>query len=237
MMGSPDGVGNDDERPQRRVQVPDFEMMQSEVTVAQYRACVEAGVCSAPGCDEGPEALSRCSSLGWLSCNYAHGREAHPVNHVSWTQMRAFGAWVGADLPTEAQWEFVARSRGQEATYPWGNQAPDCTRADWDNTGDNIGCNGAGTSPVCSFPNGDSDQGLCDLAGNLWEWVLDEFGGYNEAPVDGSPRCRSADCSGGADRVMRGGYWRNSAGYLRAANRYNNSPSAQSSGVGFRLAR
>ena len=81
----------------------------------------EAGACSAPGCDQGTEVD------GWRSCNYAYNRETHPVNFVSWTQMREFGAWAGADLPTEAQWEFAARSRGQEITYPWGDQEPDCT--------------------------------------------------------------------------------------------------------------
>ena len=152
--------------------------------------------------------------------------------------MRAFGAWVGAELPTEAQWEFAARSRGQDITYPWGDQAPDCMFADWDDTNDNTGCNGAGTSPVCSFPNGDSAQGLCDLAGNLWNWVLDEYASdYNGAPVDGSPRCGLEDCFGGANRVFRGGAWVHSADYLRAANRAHLSPSEQNAYIGARLAR
>ena len=233
MMGSPEGVGFDRERPQRMVTIHDFEMMQSEVTVQQYRACVEAEVCSVPNCD-----VETVGGRIWLSCNYAHNRELHPVNHVSWLQMRTFGAWVGADLPTESQWEFAARSRGQEITYPWGDEEPDCTRADWDNTNDNVGCNGEGTSPVCSFPAGDSTDGLCDLAGNVREWVLDEYAdSYRDAPLDGSARCSVGDCSGDANRVVRGGNWNVSAESLRAAYRGNNDPSTHHDGVGFRLVK
>ena len=201
-------------------------MSKSEVTVAQYRTCVEAGACSPPG----------CSSEKY--CNWSQRRETHPVNYVSWTQMRTFGEWVGADLPTEAQWEFAARSRGQNRPYPWRNQAPDCSYADFGRN-DYSSCGGEGTSPVCTHNRGNSAQGLCDFAGNLYEWVLDEYeSSYRGAPTDGSPRCRSANCSANdANRVIRGGYWNRSASYLRAAYRGHNSPSGQVNYVGFRLAR
>ena len=232
MMGSPPMVGDSDERPQRQVVLSDFELMRSEVTVAQYRVCVDAGVCSAPFCDLDTE------FMGWRSCNYAHnGRALHPVNHVTWGQLRAFAAWVGADLPTEAQWEFAARNRGQNITYPWGDAAPNCMRADWDNNGDDIGCNGAGTSPVCTF-QGPLEAELCDLAGNLWEWVRDEYAeSYAGAPHDGSARCTLEDCSGDAARVYRGGSWRSGDPTLRAAARHGNAPSTRNSSLGGRLSR
>ena len=202
----------DDELPQRRVQVPDFQIMQNEVTVAQYRSCVEAGACSPPNCDR--ETVTNRRD-GWLSCNYAHEREAHPVNHVSWMQLREFGAWVEADLPTEAQWEFAGRSRGQDILYPWGGGygvRGDCRYADATLLGGPFNnprsCHGKGTSPVCTHPIGHSEQGVCDLAGNVWEWVLDEYvDTYEGAPVDGSARCSLADCAGDALRVHRGGSW------------------------------
>ena len=83
-------------------------MAKSEVTVAQYKVCVDEGVCSAP-------ATGRY-------CNWGKsGREQHPVNCVDWNQARTFSKWAGGDLPTEAQWEFAARSRGQNITYLWGD--------------------------------------------------------------------------------------------------------------------
>ena len=150
-----------------------------------------------------------------------------------------FAAWVGVRLPTEAEWEYAARGEGQDIIYPWGDEAPDCTRADWDDMDDDIGCNGlVGTSPVCSYPAGNSEQGLCDLAGNLAEWVLDEYvGNYEDAPIDGSARCRSADCEGNVRRVYRGGSWTSVAANLRAARRFDFDPSRGGRGLGARLAR
>ena len=151
--------------------------------------------------------------------------------------MNEFAAWAGARLPSEAEWEYAARAQGQNITYPWGNAAPDCSYAD--HYHNNAYCNGAGTSPVCNTPQGNTAQGLCDMAGNLWEWVLDEWHeNYDGAPVDGSPWCETLACANnGANRVFRGGYWYNDARNLRAAYRYRSSPAILYYYVGGRLAR
>ena len=229
-MGSPEGIGDANEHPQRDVSVTDFWMTLSEVTVAQYRACVDAEACSRPSCS------STTEYAGWRSCNYDQNRDHYPVNHVNWMQLRDFGLWVNADLPTEAQWEFAARSRGQDITYPWGNTIPDCTYADFNHNGNQ--CNGTGMSAVCLYTAGNTTEGLCDLAGNGWEWVLDEYvDNYNEAPVDGRARCSRLDCSGENSRVLRGGGWNRSSGNLRSRDRSDRRPSVTSSGVSGRLVR
>jgi len=225
LMGS--STGALDERPKHEVRVADFEILRTEVTVAMYRACVEAGH---PGC----AAPTRCS---WGKPNYeAAGSGEHPVVCVDWEMARAFAAWVGdgAALCTEAQWEYAARSGGKEQAYPWGDAPATCGRANT-NTPDGAGCEqGNATLPACATPGGHSQHGVCDLAGNVWEWVQDCYEpGYEGAPGDGSARTQ---CSS-AVRVRRGGSWYLQAGHARATRRDGRPPASAHPDTGFRLCR
>ena len=228
MMGSPNGVGDSNEHPQHEVNVPSFSLAQSETTVAQYRACVDAGHCTEP-------------STEYNTCTWspiAGEQEDHPINCVDWSQARAFSQWVGGDLPSEAEWEFAARSRGQDFAYPWGDEAATCERAVMNDGGG--GCGRGSTWPVCSKPQGHSEQGLCDLSGNVYEWVLDEYvDNYNRAPDDGSPVCSEPTCSQNvaSRRVNRGGSWYGDADILRAADRGGNRPGYRYDYLGFRARR
>jgi formylglycine-generating enzyme required for sulfatase activity len=219
MMGSNDGVL--DEKPVHRVRVPSFQMAKTEVTVAQYRACVEVGICSTP-------------VIGW-PCNWGENdRDDHPVNCVDWGQAGVFAIWVGGRLPSEAEWEFAARSGGKAIKYPWGNEKAICRRAVMDDGGNGCG-KGNTTWSVCSKQAGNSAQGLCDLSGNVWEWTEDCWhGSYSSAPVDGSAWTTS--CSG-SSRVNRGGSWNCDARDCRAAYRGGNSPGYRNRHIGFRPAR
>ena len=217
-MGS---TGEPYEQPVHTVTVPDFEMTETEVTVVQYAECVTAGVCSAP---------NTCTNCNWNDSGY----EDHPVNGVDWNQAKDFCTWVGGWLPTEAEWEYAARSGGQDITYPWGDETATCEYAVMDDGGS--GCGTGKTMEVCSKTLGNTNQGLCDMAGNVWEWVEDDWhDNYNDAPIDGSAW---VDDPRGASRVGRGGGFGTAADYLRAANRSGfYDPSGGSYYVGFRCAR
>jgi formylglycine-generating enzyme len=164
-MGSDDG--SSDEKPVHRVRVKSFYMSKTEVTVGQYRACVQAGGCSTDG-------LTKDRKCNWNKSN----RENHPINCVDWNQARRFAKWAGGDLPSEAQWEYAARG-GQGNRYKYAG-SNDADKVGWfdKNTND------SGTHPVGQKKNG---YGLFDLSGNVWEWTLDKYyDNYDGAPTDGT---------------------------------------------------
>jgi formylglycine-generating enzyme required for sulfatase activity len=146
---------------------------------------------------------------------------------VDWNQAKTFSAWVGGRLPSEAEWEYAARSAGKDRKYPWGDEDATCERAVIS------GC-GSATAPVCSKPAGNTQQGLCDMAGNAWEWVQDWYhGSYNGAPTDGS----AWESPTGSYRVGRGGSWNYPADIARSAYRGSLVPGFRNYYLGFRPAR
>jgi formylglycine-generating enzyme required for sulfatase activity len=116
----------------------------------------------------------------------------HPVVHVAHEDAVAYAAWIGAGLPTEAQWERAARGGLEGAVYTWGDEPRPHGRFmanhwhgdfPWRNT---MADGFARTSPVGSFPpNG---FGLSDMAGNVWEWTADWYGDRHAEPAD-DPCC------------------------------------------------
>ena len=219
-MGSTSGDSN--EQLVHAVRVSSFELMKTEVTVGQFRQCMAAGACTPP-MDKGRYSYN---------CKWGHSvRENHPVSCVDWEQAQEFASWAGGRLPTEAEWEYAARSGGQDWTYPWGNEVATCSRAVMDDGG--YGCGQERPWPVCSKPAGNSTQGVCDLAGNVAEWVQDTYqNSYMGAPSDGT-----AWEAGASSRVFRGGSWGGTGSGLRASGRYRSDPSNRNNYLGFRLAR
>lgn len=206
-MGSSGSDAGSDEKPVHTVDVQTFEIAKTEVTVAQYRKCVEAGACSAPTTGD--------------KCNWVGGREAHPVNCLDWDQSSAYAKWVGGRLPTEAEWEYAARAGTTGERYG------DIDAIAWYSGNSGNRTHRVGQKQANKF-------GLNDMLGNVWEWVQDcSHGSYDGAPSNGS----AWETPEGFFRVIRGGSWYYDASYARAANRLNRMPSTRSFNLGLRPAR
>ncbi|MDE2141582.1 MAG: formylglycine-generating enzyme family protein [Elusimicrobia bacterium] len=201
----------DDELPVHRVVLRTFQMARTLVTNKQYQACVKAGACT-------PVKSRHMKTAG-----------DQPVVNVTWSQAAAFSRWVGGRLPSEAEWEYAARSRGQNREYPWGNEPAACERAVV-----NGGCGRLKPWPVCSKMKGSTDQGLCDMAGDAAQWVEDAYhDSYSGAPADGTAWDHSAD----ARRVLRGGAWCSNPQGATTTIRLAREPEDTYQGAGFRPAR
>ena len=213
-MGSPEGHGKDDERPQHEVKIAPFYLGCYPVTNEEYALFLQAN----PDVQK-PKYLA----------DRRFNPKRRPVGGVSWRDAQRFCEWSGGRLPSEAEWEYAARA-GTTTDYWWGDD-PGTNHANYVDSGSSW--RGKQTSPVGSFePN---PFGLYDTAGNVWEWVQDAWhGDYQGAPTDGS--AWDADDTEGVNRVLRGGSWIGRAGYVRSACRYGFEPDARFVNFGFRLA-
>lgn len=208
VMGSPaDEAGRQDhEGPLRTVKMPrPFAMGVFEVTFAEWDACVSDGGC----CGHRPDDQGR-------------GRGRWPVVDVNWEDAYSYVRWLAAKtgehyrLPTEAEWEYVARAQATTPFHTGSTISSD--QANYD--GRRVYGSGQGgvyrgrSMRVGAFkPNG---FGLHDMHGNVWEWVQDCYGSYAEAPTDGGALMDDF-CD---TRILRGGSWASGPAVLRAAERF-----------------
>ena len=233
-IGSPEGEGEQSEQPLHQATVRAFEVSQTEVTVLQYAQCVTAGICST-------ERLNVASWGDSKLCNWGRiNRANHPLNCVSWFQAKRYAEWVGGRLLSEVEWSYAAQGgSARRQLYPWGGEPASCERSVITDFVKGHGCGSGHTAPVCSRPLGHSPQGLCDMVGNVWEWVMDEWHPhYLGAPQDSAPWLDVARNDwDDVRRVYRGGGAFDERGFPRIARRGSWPPSTRLVNMGFRVAR
>jgi formylglycine-generating enzyme required for sulfatase activity len=229
-------------RPAHSMTLPRFYLARWPVTVAQFRAFVEA------------------SGYQPADPNCLKGFVNHPVVWVSWHDALAYCHWLGEQLrelaqarllqvekgselerafwqglaegtltvtvPSEAEWEKAAKG-GESRAYPWGNE-PDANKANYADTG--IGA----TSPVGCFPKGASPYGGEEMSGNVWEWTRSLRADY-PYPDQEKPRRQREDLRAKGDRVLRGGAFYYGAEFVRCAFRGSGSLDARNHDIGFRV--
>ena len=211
------------EEPAHSVTLSAYWIDQTDVTNAEYAKCVAAGGCTEPS---SKSSYTRSSYYGNSQF------DNYPVIYVNWAQAKTYCEWVGqvsnvtVGLPSEAQWELAARGTNGR-TYPWAGSNIDKTYA---NYGGNIG----DTTAVCSYPQGNSPSGACDMAGNVWQWVADWYDRtyYGQSPVN-----NPTGPVNGTRRVLRSGSWISNNSAVRSVFRNYGGSSDTDYGSGFRCAR
>ncbi len=253
-MGDTFGDGDHDERPVHEVFMDDFYIGKYEVTVEEFGRFVNATGYRTDAENEGRgfimnssgDGIGQHSGANWKSPGfYQNGK--HPVVHISRQDAIAFIEWLKQKttkeyrLPTEAEWEYAARSGGKRNKHSWGNGTPEGNIAGleiqecyprgswsvWNGYKDRY----VHTSPVGRFrPN---DLGIYDLTGNVWEWCSDR---YSKNYYKDSPLNNPQGPSFGSCYLIRGGSWHSEPKSIRTTYRVGINSNSSDDNLGFRLA-
>ncbi len=229
LMGSDKKRTSEQNRPQHRVDLPAYSIDKYPTTNIQYARFIA---------DKGYR-----PPLNWVDGAIPPEMETHPVVMVSWYDASNYCSWAGKRLPSEAEWEKAARgSDGRR--WPWGEHM-DASRL---NTYYSVGS----TTDVRAYPQGASPYGVMDMAGNVFEWIEDDFLPYlgTDAPAElfqgkrgvaQSPSDRAMKVVDlvGIDakyKVLRGGSWKSDPFSTATYHRNNSWPHYASDFFGFRCA-
>jgi formylglycine-generating enzyme required for sulfatase activity len=242
LMGAPDAEA--DQRPVHRVTVGEFFIGRYPVTNDEYAKFIRATGHPPPSVDEMPliassglESVFRdlAAPYVWLGGHPPSGHGNHPVVLVRYDDAVAYCTWSSETtgrivrLPTEAEWEKAARGGTDGKRYPWGNEFDPASCC---YLGDAAAKRRRGTRPTGTYPP--NAYGLCDMIGNVWEWVSDwydaEIYGQEEPRDPAGPRA-------GTLRVVRGGSWvTDDIAMLRCSYRHKVPPDTYAYSIGFRIA-
>ena len=226
-MGSDSSRALSDEQPRHKIAIQAFEMSKSEVTFQQYNACVQVGICSPAKVDDDRCTVSvprkRSGKTRQVPLPENLRVPNMPVVCVDWYQARTFAKWAGGRLPSEAEWEYAARSGDYYFEY-----SDDMIWSEANSGGQAHG--------VCELKA--NAHGLCDMIGNVSEWVADMWhDNYVGAPTDG----RVWPMEGGPNHgffVERGGsYTRIINNVSQPRRRQKVHGSVIASSLGFRIVK
>jgi formylglycine-generating enzyme required for sulfatase activity len=218
VMGAPEGEegSEDDERPQRTVTIPHpFALGRTAVTFAMLDAAMAVGFVP-------PSGMLPLADQGW-------GRATRPVINVSWDDAQAYCSWLNERLglgpgtyrlPSEAEWEYACRA-GTVTAFSFGEMI----------SPEQANYRSRLTVQVGSLPA--NPWGLCEMHGNVWEWVEDAYGSYPAHATDANPLVHDDIFM----HVLRGGSCFNTPRLLRSAFRYRSVPGDRFVSRGFRVAR
>ncbi len=241
------GFAYDNERPQHRLELGDFEIDRAPTTHGDYLEFVEAG---------GYRSSHHWSAPGWEWCrqrgaeaprNWTHREDGWwvrfmdhelplpaevPVVNVCYWEAEAYAAYAGKRLPTEAEWEKAALwdpRTGRARRYPWGDDPPEPHRANLDQLLFE-------PAPIGAYPEGVSAHGAHQMVGDVWEWTSSDFTaypGFTAFPY----REYSEIFFGNEYKVLRGGSWATRPAVARGTFRNWDYPIRRQIFAGFRCAR
>ena len=224
----------DNERQRHCMYLDTYWIDRYPVTCGQYRLFMEAG---------GYQNSEWWSAAGWqwleenpvqqpLYWSKDPSWDNHPVCGISWYEADAYARYVGKRLPTEAEWEKAASwdaAAGRRYTYPWGEVLTHTPRCNHDSTAGQ-------TTPVNTYPAGQSAYGCYDMLGNVWEWTSSWFEAY-EGFVSYPYQGYSEVYFDGHHRVLKGGSWATRPWVIRSSFRNWYYPEVRQILAGFRCAR
>jgi formylglycine-generating enzyme required for sulfatase activity len=235
--------------------VADFRADTYEVTVGRFRKFVAAypgnkPVAGAgknpndpadPGWDEawnGAMPSTQVALTSAVKCNSTYqtwtdtvgGNENRPINCVTWYEAFAFCVWDGGRLPTEAEWNFLAAGGSEQRVYPWSSPPTSTTRTC--SYANYASCPGDTLNVGSKSPTGDGRWGHADVAGNVFEWVLDW-----SASAYPNPCANCSNLTSGTNRVLRGGSFDFVSNGLYASFRGSFAPTGRPHDAGVRCVR